>query len=145
MTGFLLDTNIPSELTRPHPQHSVSEWLDNADDDHLFLSVVSLGEILKGITILPDSKRRKALQQWLDETLRPWFDGRILPINEAIAERWGILAAQRQLKGEPLNMADGLIAASALEHDLTIVTRNIRDIEGLEVDLFNPWVSDRNP
>ena len=145
MKGFLLDTNIPSELTRPQPQPSVSEWLDKADDNQLCLSVVSLGEILKGITILPDSKRRKALQQWLDETLRPWFDGRILPINEAIAERWGILAAQRQLKGEPLNMADGLIAASALEHDLTIVTRNIRDFEGLEVDLFNPWVSDRNP
>ena len=77
MKGFLLDTNVPSEMTRPRPQSSVSEWLDNADDDRLYFSVVSLGEILKGITILPESKRRSGLQQWLDETLRPWFEGRV--------------------------------------------------------------------
>jgi predicted nucleic acid-binding protein len=71
MSGFLLDTNIPSELTRPNPQESVSQWLDNADDEQLYLSVISLGEILKGITILPTSKRRTELQQWLDGTLRP--------------------------------------------------------------------------
>lgn len=93
MTGFLLDTNIPSELTRPKSDPQVENWLDNADDDQLFFSVVSLGEIFKGITILPESKRRQQLQQWVDETLRPWFKGRVLPVTEAIAERWGILAA----------------------------------------------------
>jgi predicted nucleic acid-binding protein len=92
MKGFLLDTNIPSEMTRPHPQSSVTGWLDNADDDQLYFSVVSLGEVLKGVTILPDGKRRRDLQRWLDETLRPWFQGRILPVDEAIAERWGVLA-----------------------------------------------------
>lgn len=139
MKGFLLDTNIPSELTRPLPQPSVSQWLDEVDDELLYFSVVSLGEVLKGIASLPTSKRRNELQQWLDETLRPWFEGRILPVNEQIAERWGILAGQCKIKGRPLKVADGLIAATALEHDLTVVTRNVRDFEGLGVEVFNPW------
>jgi predicted nucleic acid-binding protein len=139
MKGFLLDTNIPSEMTRPHPQSSVTGWLDNADDDQLYFSVVSLGEVPKGVTILPDGKRRRDLQRWLDETLRPWFQGRILPVDEAIAERWGVLAGECQLKGRPLKVADGYIAATALEHDLTIVTRNVRDFAGLGVVLLNPW------
>lgn len=139
MRGFLLDTNIPSEMTRPHPQPSVAQWLDDAEDDQLYLSVVSLGEILKGIAILPESKHRSQLQQWLDATLRPWFDGRILPVDEPIAERWGLLAGQCRLRGRPLKVADGLIAATAIEHDLAVVTRNARDFEGLGVAIFNPW------
>lgn len=139
MNGFLLDTNVPSELTRPYPQLSVSQWLDNADDEQLYFSVVSLGEILKGITILQESKRRALLQQWLDQTLRPWFAGRILPVNEPIAERWGVMAGQCRLKGRPLKVADGFIAATALEHDLTIVTRNVGDFEDLGVEILNPW------
>lgn len=94
MKGFLLDTNIPSEMTRPRPQSSVSAWLDHADDDQLYFSVVSLGEVLKGVTLLSESKRRAQLQQWLDETLRPWFEGRLLPVSQPIAERWGTLAAR---------------------------------------------------
>jgi predicted nucleic acid-binding protein len=117
----------------------VSRWLDDADDDQLYFSVVSLGEILKGVTVLRESKRRSQLQQWLDETLRPWFQGRILPVNEPIAERWGVLAGQRQLIGRPLKVADGFIAATALEHDLTVVTRNVEDFDGLGVGIFNPW------
>ena len=139
MNGFLLDTNIPSEMTRPRPQPSVSAWLDDADDDQLYFSVVSLGEILKGVTLLSESKRRRQLQRWLDETLRPWFAGRILPVNQPIAERWGVLAGQCQMKGRPLKVADGLIAATALEHDLTVVTRNAKDFAGLGVTVFNPW------
>jgi predicted nucleic acid-binding protein len=139
MSGFLLDTNIPSEMTRPSPQTSVSAWLDDADDDQLYFSVVSLGEILKGVTLLSESGRRRQLQQWLDETLRPWFEGRILPVNQPIAERWGVLAGQCQLKGRPLTVIDGLIAATALEHRLTVVTRNVRDFTSLGVTVFNPW------
>jgi len=139
MKGFMLDTNIPSELTRPHPESKVSRWLDYADDDQLYFSVVSLGEILKGVTVLPASKRRSELQEWLDETLRPWFQGRILPVNEPIAERWGVLAGQCHLRGRPLKVADGFIAATALEHDLTIVTRNVKDFDDLGVTIFNPW------
>ncbi|MGO8758485.1 MAG: type II toxin-antitoxin system VapC family toxin [Terracidiphilus sp.] len=139
MRGYLLDTNIPSELTRPHPQPSVSEWLDNADDEQLYFSVISLGEIVKGISALPASKRRTELQDWLDGTLRLWFGDRILSINAPIAERWGAMAGQCKSKGRPLKVADGLIAATALLHDLAVVTRNARDFEELGVEIVNPW------
>ena len=140
MSGFLLDTNIPSELTRPQSDPRVEKWLDNADDERPFFSVISLGEIFKGITMLPESRRRTQLQQWVDQTLRPWFDDRVLPVNEAIAETWGILAGECQLKGRPLKVADGLIAATALEHKLTIVTRNVKGFSDLGVRVLNPWV-----
>lgn len=139
MTGFLLDTNVPSELTRPKPEPEVIQWLDDADDLRLFLSVVSLGEIFKGITVLPEGKRRQQLQQRVDETLRPWFDGRILPVSESVAERWGLLAGECQLTGRPLNVADGLIAATALEHGLTVVTRNVKDFSNLGVSVLDLW------
>jgi predicted nucleic acid-binding protein len=139
MSGFLLDTNIPSELTRLRSEPKVEAWLDAADDEQLFLSVVTLGEILKGLTILPDGKRRDQIENWLENTLRPWFEGRVLPVDVAIAERWGMLAGQCHLKGMPLNMTDGLIAATALEHDLTVVTRNVKDFKGLGVQVLNPW------
>jgi toxin FitB len=139
MKGFLLDTNIPSELTRPRPDPRVTQWLENVDDEQLYLSVVSLGEIVKGVTVLPDGKRRAELQRWVDEILRPWFQGRILPVNEPITERWGVLAGQCRLKGRPLKVADGFIAATALEHGLTIATRNVKDFDGLGVAIFNPW------
>jgi predicted nucleic acid-binding protein len=142
MNGFLLDTNIPSELTRPKPDPRVEQWLDEADDERLYLSVISLGELLKGLTILPIGKKRDRLQEWLDLTLRLWFEGRVLPVDESIAERWGVLAGECQLRGAPLNTTDGLIAATALEHDLTVVTRNVKDFAGLVVAIFNPWEQD---
>lgn len=139
MSGFLLDTNVPSELTRPRPEPKVSAWLDNAEDGTLYLSVVSLGEIQKGVAALAPGKRRQELQRWLDETLRPWFEGRILPVDERVAERWGVLSGQCQVQGRPLKVADGLIAATALEHGLTLVTRNVRDFRDLGVRLLNLW------
>jgi len=139
VTGFLLDTNVPSELTRPQSDSNVENWLNAADDERLYLSVVSLGEILKGLTIRPAGQRRDQLQAWIDETLRPWFAGRILPVSEAIAERWGVMAGESQMKGRPLSMADGLIAATALEHDLTVVTRNVKDFALLGVRILDPW------
>jgi predicted nucleic acid-binding protein len=139
VNGFLLDTNVPSELTRPQSDPRVEQWLEDADDERLYLSVVSLGEFLKGITILPEGRRRDELKQWLEGTLRPWFSGRILPVNESIAERWGILAGQCQLRGTPLRVADGFIAATALEHSFTVVTRNVKDFAGLGVSVLNPW------
>ena len=141
MSGFLLDTNVPSELTRPKSDPKVEAWLEDAEDEQLYFSVVSLGEILKGVTRLPESRRRTELQLWLDNTLRPWFAGRILPVTEPIAERWGILAGQSLLRGKTIKVADGLIAATALHHDLTIVTRNVKDFEYLGVELLNPWES----
>jgi predicted nucleic acid-binding protein len=139
MSGFLLDTNIPSELTRQKSDPQVEQWLDDANDEELYFSVVSLGEIVKGITVLPASKRREGLQDWLDHTLRRWFEGRILPVTAPIAERWGMLSGECRLRGREVKVADGLIVATALHHDLTIVTRNVKDFAGLGIPVINPW------
>jgi len=139
MKGFLLDTNIPSELIRARPEPKVVAWIRDAEDEELFLSVVTIGEVSKGFTIHPDRRRRAHLRHWLDQTLRPWFAGRILPIDEPVALRWGVLDGECLRQGTPLSAADGLIAATALEHDLTIVTRNVKDFDRLGVRIFNPW------
>lgn len=141
MTGYLLDTNIPSELIRSVPDRRVREWVTAQDDASLYLSAVSIGELRKGFSILPEGKRRTQLERWFEVNLIPLFEGRILPVTQGIADRWGALDAMRQLIGRPLNTADGLIAASAIEHDLTLVTRNIKDYDGLGVELLNPWES----
>src|SRR5690348_4108160 len=121
MKGFLLDTNVPSELTRPRPESKVIRRLDEADDETLFFSVLSLGEIVKGLTAVRDEVRHLRLRDWLDGTLRPWFQGRILPVTEPIAERWGVLAGRGQSQGHTFKVIDGLLAATALEHNLSIV------------------------
>jgi len=139
--GFLLDTNIPSEMTKPQPSALVEKWLNDVNDDDLYLSVLSIGEILRGVTRLPESKRRTSIEQWLESTLRPWFVGRILPVSLPIAERLGRMAGERDKLGRPLAIVDGLIAATALEHNLTLVTRNVKDFVSLGVTVFNPWDS----
>jgi len=139
VNSFLLDTNIPSELTRSHPDPQVVQWVRTVSSDHLYLSVLTLGEIRKGIRMLQESTRRAQLEQWFEFELRSWFAGRTLPVTDVIAERWGVLDGERQLQGLPLNTADGLIAATALEHGLTVVTCNVKDFTGLGVSLFNPW------
>lgn len=139
MSPFLLDTNIPSELTRLRPEPRVSGWLKARANADLYISVITLGEIHKGVTTVSDSKRRHQLQHWLEAELHPWFSGRILPVDESVAERWGKLEGQQQLRGTPLNTADGLIAATAVEHGMTLVTRNVVDFAGLGVTLCNPW------
>ncbi len=142
MSGFLLDTNVPSEIGKPFPQPSVLRWLGTVEETETFLSVVSLGEMRKGCELLePGSKRRLQLERWLEDDVYKWLAGRILPVTEAIAERWGRLEAKRQRLGLPLNTADGQIAATALEHGLTLVTRNVNDFRDLGVTLFNPWTA----
>jgi toxin FitB len=137
--GYLFDTNVPSELTRDSPDARVTTFLENAGRERVCLSVMTLGEIRKGIDVLPLSRRRTGLQEWLDRDVRVWFAGRILPVTESIAERWGRLAAAAKRSGVTVAVVDGVLAATALEHDLTLVTRNIRDFAGLGVALLNPW------
>jgi predicted nucleic acid-binding protein len=137
--GYLVDTNIPSELTRERPDARVAAFLANAGQSSVFLSVLTIGEICKGIAELPSSQKRTGLQNWLDIEVRSWFAGRILPVTEAIAELWGHLAAAAKQKGMTLAVVDGVIAATALHHDLTIVTRNVKDFAGLGADVVNPW------
>jgi predicted nucleic acid-binding protein len=139
VNAYLVDTNVVSELTRGTPEARVVAFLRNAGKDGVFLSVMTLGEICKGIAMLPASHKRNALQTWLDEDVRSWFAGRILPVTESIAARWGHLAATEKQRGIAVPVVDAIIAATALEHRLTLVTRNIKDFAGLGVALLNPW------
>ena len=139
MSGFLLDTNVPWEIIRSRHDQRVSDWIDAHDITELHLSVITVREFRKGLAMLHDGTRRSRLQDWLERDLIPLFAGRILPVTQAIAERWGMLSGQRHAAHSPLGMADGLIAATAIEHDLTVVTRNTRDYEGLGATVLNPW------
>ena len=139
MSGYLVDTNIPSELTRESPDARVAAFLGNAGKANVFLSVMTVGEICKGIDTLSAGQRRNALQHWLDADVRSWFAGRILPVTQSIAERWGHLAAAAKRNGCALSVVDGIIAATALEHGLTLATRNVKDFAGLGMLVLNPW------
>ena len=137
--GFLLDTNIPSELMRPRPEPKVQDWVADRDIGRLFVSVVSIGELETGFATMRDAARRARLEASRDRYLALLFVGRVLPVTQAIAVRWGRLDGMRQMAGRPLSAPDGMIAATALEHGLTLVTRNGKDFAGLGVDLLTPW------
>lgn len=139
MSGFLLDTNCISELVRAHPEPRVVEWLEYTDEAALYLSVLTLGEIRKGVAALPQSKRRTRLETWLEVDLRARFSDRILPVDAIVADRWGLLAAQVKRKGMPLAVIDGLLAATALHYNLTVASRNDTDFLSAEVPVLNPW------
>jgi len=139
MSGFLLDTNCISELVRSKPEPRVLEWTQAADESLLYLSVLTLGEIRKGVATLPQGKRRSQLESWLELDLQARFSGRILSIDSAIADRWGMLSADAKRRGRPLSVIDGLLAATALHHNLTIVSRNVVDFEGTQTAVLNPW------
>ena len=139
MSGFLLDTNVISELVRPRPDPHVAQWLDSTDEELLFLSVLTLGEIRKGITTLTDPARKMKLEGWLSGNLLARFEGRILPIDQTIADRWGQITGSLAAQGSPLPVIDGLLAATALHHNLTLVTRNTRDVALTRVGVFDPW------
>ena len=139
MSGFLLDTNVISELVRPKPDLRVKAWVGGTDESLLYLSVLTLGEIRKGIAALQDASRRVALEAWLDSDLSFRFANRILPIDQSVADRWGRLAAQAVARSR-LPAIDGLLAATALHFNLTLVTRNTKDVASTGVPLFNPWI-----
>jgi predicted nucleic acid-binding protein len=139
MTRLLVDTNVISEILRAVPDPNVVRWSQQLAKQNLFLSVISMGELRKGLTILPPSSRRTQLEKSIEEQIPVWFAERLLPVTQSIAEKWGVLDGQRQLAGRPLNVPDGQIAATALEHGLTVATRNVKDFEGLGVSILNPW------
>ena len=139
MSGFLLDTNCVSELVRLTPDPRVLDWMESADESLLYLSVLTLGEIRKGIAVLPQSKRRTRLETWLEIDLQTRFGSRILPIDSAIADRWGFLAAETRAKGKVLSIIDGLLAATAIHHRLTVVSRNVSDFRNTLVQVLSPW------
>lgn len=134
--NFLIDTNVLSELRRPQPQPSVVSWFESHSRRSLYLSVLTLGEIRKGISKLSAGPRRDALDSWLAQDLPMYFSGRILSVDAETADRWGQLCASVQ---RPLPAIDGLLAATALQHTMALVTRNTRDFEGLGLTVINPW------
>lgn len=133
MKGYLLDTNCISELVRPRTERRVIRWVDAADEATLYLSVIRLGEIRKGVTTLPLGKRRVALESWLEMALPARFAGRILAIDAAVVDCWGILTAQGEARGRNLPAIDALLAATALAHNLVIVSRNVADFPFCQV------------
>jgi predicted nucleic acid-binding protein len=139
MSGFLLDTNIISELVKPRPEVKVAAWIDSTDEHLLYLSVLTIGEIRKGITALGKPSRRVFLESWLDRDLAVRFAGRILPVDQPVADRWGLLAGRAAAAKHPLPVVDALLAATALQHNLTLVTRNTKDVAGTGVPVFDPW------
>ena len=139
MSGFLLDTNVISELVKPRPEANVIAWIENTDESLLYLSVLTMGEIRRGIAALPQSRRRATLEAWLDKDLRTRFEERILDIDQEVADRWGLLTAAARNSGIVLPVIDGLLAATALEHNLTLVTRDTGQIPSMGISVFNPW------
>jgi predicted nucleic acid-binding protein len=144
VNGFLLDTNVLSEIPRPQPERLVLEWINMLAEDRSFVSVLSLGELRRGTALLVESRQRRKLEQWLEDEVVPGFAGRVLPVTAQVADLWGTLSAERQLRGVPLSVADGLIAATAVVHGLTLATRNEKDFRGLGLTVVNPWTMDNS-
>jgi len=134
--SYLLDTNVVSETIRKQPNKLVIEWLEQVPAGALFISVLTVGEIRKGIEKLSERKRREKLRLWLEHELTAWFGGRMLPIDLAVADRWGRLLAETD---RPVPSIDSLIAATALHHELRLVTRNAKDFGYPGLEVINPW------
>ncbi|HTV49109.1 MAG TPA: type II toxin-antitoxin system VapC family toxin [Phycisphaerae bacterium] len=137
--NYLLDTNVISELVKPYPQSTVVAWLADVDEDRVFISVVTLAELRHGVELLPVSKRQDRLNAWLGHELPARFEKRILNVDAAIADAWGVLTARRQTGGKPASAMDMLIAATAQVHQLTLVTRNTSDFKGVVERILNPY------
>ena len=138
--SWLLDTCVVSELVRPRPKASVVSWVLERDEDELFLSVITIGELEKGIARLPDSPKRVALAQWVRRELADRFRDRLLAVDAGVVARWGALVGASEARGQPLPVIDSLIAATSLQHDFIVVTRHTDDLERCGARCFNPWV-----
>jgi predicted nucleic acid-binding protein len=139
--SYLLDTCFLSEFQKPTPRRNVVAWLRAQEEDTLFLSVLTLGELQRGIARLAASRKRSRLQAWLSSDLRLRFEGRILPIDDRVALRWGEVQARVEGKGATLPVMDNLIACTALVHDLAVVTRNGAGFARTGVAIVDPWAS----
>lgn len=135
---YLLDTCALSEFTKPRPSTSVEAWFAQMPDGADYVSVLTLGEIEKGITKLGTSRRRSALERWLGD-LRDRLAGRILVVDEPVALEWGRISARNELARTPVPSIDALIAATAIVHGLAVVTRNVSDIARTGVPIIDPW------
>ena len=137
--NYLLDTNVVSEWIKPRPNAGVASWVSEADENTIFLSVCTLAELRFGIALLPQGKRRRQLDDWLSNDIRLRFERRIITVDLAVADAWGILTARGQAIGRRIDTMDGLIAATAAVHEMTVVTRDVSAFKALGTTLLNPW------
>ena len=138
--NYLFDTNLLSELTTKNPNVNVVAWVESIDQENIFLSVVAIGEFKKGIEKLPGSRRKKDLLSWLENDLLIRFRERIIPLDLPVMLVWGTMVAELEKAGTPLPAIDSLLAASASQRGLTLVTRNTKDFEPAGIPLINPWI-----
>ncbi|MBB6252807.1 type II toxin-antitoxin system VapC family toxin [Nitrospirillum iridis] len=139
--NYLLDTNVVSEWVKPRPDAGVMQWLATVDEDRVHLSVATLAELRQGMQRLVPSQRRDRLDIWLKDDLPLRFDQRILAIDSAVADAWGVIVARGQASGRSISVMDAFIAATAEVHDLTLVTRNVADFGLLKQPILNPWTA----
>lgn len=138
---YLLDTCIISELIKPSPSEAVVEWISNIPEENLYLSSITIGEIQKGISKLVDSKKKINLQNWLDNDLSDRFESKIISIDKDICLTWGIITASAEKRGKKLASIDSLIAATAINKNLTVVTRNTSDMIESGANIFDPFLN----
>jgi predicted nucleic acid-binding protein len=136
---FLLDTNVVSELAKAQPNMSVVRWLHEADEDSLFVSVITVAELRYGVQRLAPGARRERLDGWIREQLTERFEGRLLVVDEEIAETWGQLMAASEAQGRRMSVMDCFLAATAVVHRITLATRNVEDFSGFGGEVFDPW------
>lgn len=139
--SYLLDTNVLSEWVKPAPEANVVAWLEAVDEDDVFMSVVSFAELGRGVELLPPGRRRQDLAIWIAEDLTERFHGRVLDVDRRVADAWGHVMVRCQRSGRTPTPMDAFFAATAESHGLTLVTRNVRDFEGLNVPLLDPWAA----
>jgi predicted nucleic acid-binding protein len=136
---LLLDTNVLSEVTKPRPAEGVLNWLHGLDEDRTFISIISIAEIRRGVALMESGRKRDALDEWLTHDLPQRFENRTIPVEAPVALAWGDLMALAKRSGRGLASMDGLIAATAVAHQLTLATRNTKHFEGFGIDIIDPW------
>ncbi|MGV1908731.1 PIN domain-containing protein [Agrobacterium cavarae] len=136
---LLLDTNVLSEVTKPRPNKDVLTWLHELDEDRTFISIVSIAEIRRRVALMDKGRKQDALDKWLTDDLPQRFENRIIPVEGLVARAWGDLMALAKRGGRGLASMDGMIAATAVAHQLSLATRNTKDFEGLGINIIDPW------
>lgn len=137
---IVLDTNVISELMRPTPSPEVATWLSRETPADVFLTAVTEAELRYGVALVPDGRRRRALERVVEEIIREDFRGRVLPFDSQVAPAYARIVSERRAAGRPISQLDAQIAAIALTHAATLATRNVRDFEGCGLELVDPWV-----
>jgi toxin FitB len=137
--SYLLDTNVISEAARPQPDRRVMAFLHETDEDQLFISVITLAELRRGIALKPEGKAKAALESWYGDAFLPRFAGRVLDVTPPVADAWGVLMAGAKQRGIALHVMDAFLAATTKVHGQTLVTRNVKDFAPVGISLLNPW------